>query len=38
MKITHNDYGEYIIIQEFKSLITDKFASRLKQANLASKK
>ena len=36
-KITDNDVGEYISNQEFKKLTIDNFASRLKQANLASK-
>ena len=36
-KITDNDVGEYISTQEFKKLTIDNFASRLKQANLASK-
>ena len=36
-KINDNDQGKYITIQEINKLTIDNFASRLKQANLASK-
>ena len=36
MKILNHDYGKYITTQKFNKLLTDNFAARLKQANLAS--
>ena len=37
-KLLDHDYGEYVTTQEFSKLTEDHFASRLKQANLASKR
>ena len=36
-KINDHDHAKYITTEEFNKLTADKFTSRLKQANLASK-
>ena len=36
-KITYHNHDKYITAQEFNKLTAEKYAARLKQANLASK-